>query len=138
MTAQALSLLFSFALVLLPTAALGQSEPANKEHPGVVALSKDSGGVWAYKSFPQLTTLYTSQRDSRGKSGCDERCSSIWPPLAAGTQETGKKVGNWSVINRSDGRSQWAYKGQPVYMRFHDMPADPHAMEVEGFRPLKP
>jgi predicted lipoprotein with Yx(FWY)xxD motif len=138
MKALALSLLFTTALVLLPKAAPGQSEPASKEHPGVVALSKDSGGVWAYKSFPQLTTLYTSQNDVRGKPSCDERCSSIWPPLTAAQQEAGKKVGSWTVINRPDGRPQWAYKGQPVYMRFHDMPADPHAMEVEGFRPLKP
>jgi hypothetical protein len=104
MKARAFWLLISTLLVLLPTEVLGQSEPGNKEHPGVVALSKDSGGVWAYKSF----------------------------------QESGKKVGYWSVIRRPDGNPQWAYKGQPVYMRFHDMPADPHAIEVEGFRPLKP
>ncbi|MGE4064412.1 MAG: hypothetical protein AB7E79_13680 [Rhodospirillaceae bacterium] len=138
MKALALSIVFSSVLVL-PSEVAGQAEPANKEHPGVVALSQDgSTGEWAYKSFPQLTTLYTSQRDARDRSNCDARCSSVWPPLTAAAQDTGKKVGSWTVIQRSDGKPQWAYKGQPVYLRYHDFPADPHAIEVEGFRPLKP
>jgi len=46
-------------------------------------------------------------------------------------------------ITRQDGPHrretlQWAYKGQPVYMRFHDLPLGPYAKEIEGFRLLQP
>jgi predicted lipoprotein with Yx(FWY)xxD motif len=131
----AITLLFS--VVLIAPSALA-AEPISKEHPGAVALSQENGGTWTYKSFPQLTRLYTSRNDARGSSNCDETCATAWPPLYATEQDAGKKVGHWTVIKRASGQPQWAYKGQPVYSRFHDLPADAHAVEVEGFRPLQP
>lgn len=113
------------------------AEPANKRHPGAVALS-EPGGVWTYKSFPQLTDLYISENDTLGKSNCEEACITAWPPLVATEHDRGEKVGDWSVIQRTNGELQWAYKGQPVYMRFHDMPAGSYAKQVEGFRLLTP
>jgi predicted lipoprotein with Yx(FWY)xxD motif len=134
----ALTLFLLGVLIPQSAAAASKTEPDSKEHPGVVALSKDADGYWAYKSFPQLTTLYISRKDAPGVSNCDERCTTVWPPLAATEQDVKKVVGHWTVIRRSDGLPQWAYRGKPVYLRFHDMPADPHAIEVEGFLPLEP
>lgn len=41
-------------------------------------------------------------------------CADLWPPLYA--EADAKPVGKWSVVERLDGRKQWAYGGQPVYM----------------------
>jgi predicted lipoprotein with Yx(FWY)xxD motif len=36
------------------------------------------------------------------------------------------------IVARSDGRQQWAYRGQPVYMRFHDAPDQPTGDGIDG------
>ena len=125
MKALALSLLLSSVLIAHPTQEARGADPGAKEHPGVVALSQDAVGVWQYKSFPQLTQLYVSQRDRRDTSNCDERCASAWPPLVATDHSAGQKVGLWSVIQRSDGKQQWAYKGQPLYTYAKDTAGQP-------------
>ncbi len=139
MKALALSLLLSSVLIAQPTRLAHGAEPANKEHPGDVALSQQSDGAWQYRSFPQLTRLYISEKDRRGASACDDKCALAWPPLfATENNKSGERVGLWSVIQRPDGKQQWAYKGQPVYQRYHDMPIDPAAKDVDGFKPLQP
>ncbi|BAN51287.1 hypothetical protein [Metapseudomonas resinovorans] len=58
-------------------------------------------------------TLYTYDKDSDGKSACVGQCAQNWPPLMA---EAGAKAeGEWSVVTRDDGSSQWAYDGKPLY-----------------------
>ena len=45
-------------------------------------------------------------------------CEEMWPPaLAAGKD---KPVGNWSVVQRRDGRRQWAYDGAALYTSIRD------------------
>ncbi|MCA0201329.1 MAG: hypothetical protein LCH56_10880 [Proteobacteria bacterium] len=139
MKALALSLLLSSVLITHPTGSAQGAEPGIKEHPGDVALSQDAGGAWQYRSFPQLARLYISEKDRRGTSTCNEKCASAWPPLfSTENKDPGQRVGQWTVIQRADGKQQWAYKGQPVYQRYHDMPFDPSAKDVEGFKPLQP
>jgi predicted lipoprotein with Yx(FWY)xxD motif len=58
-------------------------------------------------------TLYTYDRDAAGKSACNERCASNWPPLLA--QEGDTAAGDYSIITRDDGKKQWAYKSKPLY-----------------------
>lgn len=40
-------------------------------------------------------------------------CAEVWP--AAAPSAGAKAVGNWTIVARKDGTSQWAYKGLPVY-----------------------
>jgi predicted lipoprotein with Yx(FWY)xxD motif len=58
-------------------------------------------------------TLYTYDKDSNGQSSCNGACAQNWPPLLASTHSLAG--GNWSIITRSDGEKQWAYKGKPLY-----------------------
>lgn len=58
-------------------------------------------------------TLYTSDRDAPTVSNCNELCAATWPPMFAAAESTG--TGDWSVIARSDGTKQWAFKGKPLY-----------------------
>ena len=58
-------------------------------------------------------TLYTFTKDSAGTSACYGKCAEAWPPLAADAGAA--PVGDFSVVARNDGTSQWAYKGLPLY-----------------------
>ena len=55
-------------------------------------------------------TLYTSDRDTFGKSTGNGQCVMNWPPLAASADA--KPMGDWTVVTRDDGSTQWAYKGK--------------------------
>ena len=58
-------------------------------------------------------TLYTYEKDSAGKSACDEKCARTWMPVLAPAMADAK--GDWSLVGRNDGTRQWAYQGKPVY-----------------------
>ena len=59
-------------------------------------------------------TLYFFDADTApGKSTCNGPCAAKWPPLAAASDA--KPVGNYTIITRDDGSTQWAYKGRPLY-----------------------
>ena len=58
-------------------------------------------------------TLYTFDKDSGGKSMCNDDCAKNWPPMMAPAGATAD--GKWSVIKRDDGTRQYAYDGKPLY-----------------------
>ena len=58
-------------------------------------------------------TLYTFDKDTPGKSVCNGKCATNWPPAIAG--DGAKPAGDWTIVARGDGMKQWAYKGKPVY-----------------------
>ncbi|MFP0197035.1 MULTISPECIES: COG4315 family predicted lipoprotein [Pseudomonas] len=58
-------------------------------------------------------TLYTFDKDSGGKSMCNDECAKNWPPLMAPADA--KAEGKWTVIKRDDGMMQYAYDGKPLY-----------------------
>ena len=123
-------------LSLVP--AIAQSEdgvPFNPQHPVDAALSKNSDGSWTFVSFPAGSRLFVFSGDAPGKSNCYRGCASAWPPLLVSDDHSSQSVGHWTVILRKDGKRQWAYKEQPVYRRFHDLPT---AGAENGFFPLTP
>jgi predicted lipoprotein with Yx(FWY)xxD motif len=64
---------------------------------------------------PSGMTLYTFDRDPAGggKSVCNGPCANNWPPLMA--SDMAKPSGDYTVIQRDDGKKQWALKGKPLY-----------------------
>ncbi|MBZ9784307.1 hypothetical protein K9857_22490 [Pseudomonas sp. REP124] len=58
-------------------------------------------------------TLYTFDKDSGGKSMCNDECAKNWPPMMAPADA--KAEGKWTVIKRDDGHMQYAYDGKPLY-----------------------
>ena len=59
-------------------------------------------------------TLYTFDKDVEpGKSACAGNCATERPPAAVPAGALA--FGDWSIIRRGDGASQWAYKGKPLY-----------------------
>jgi predicted lipoprotein with Yx(FWY)xxD motif len=69
---------------------------------------------------PNGMSLYTFDKDEAGsgKSACNGPCSANWPALAAASGDQAQ--GEYSIIRREDGTSQWAYKGKPLYFWVKD------------------
>jgi len=65
--------------------------------------------------------LYTFDKDAKGESACTDQCAKNWPPLAAAAGASAE--GDWTVVKREDGSSQWAYKGKPLYTWVKDKEA---------------
>lgn len=129
--------LFIVAAVSISIASTGAAaDPDKLEHPGAVALSQSDKGEWIYRKFPNSLRLYVSERDEPGKSNCIDGCSSAWPPVL--TEQDDQPVGDWTPIIRTDGLRQWAYKGRPAYLRYHDTPENPSGDGIDGFSLLKP
>jgi predicted lipoprotein with Yx(FWY)xxD motif len=87
------------------------------------ASAEDPAKVGQTSAGPALTdpagmTLYTFTRDMPGASNCNGACATAWPPFAAGPADKGG--GDWSVIQRDDGKPQWAHKGEPLYRYAQD------------------
>lgn len=58
-------------------------------------------------------TLYTFDKDSKGKSNCDPACLKKWPAFHAAAKA--KAEGDWSIVKAADGKEMWAYDGKPLY-----------------------
>lgn len=81
-------------------------------------------------------TLYTFDKDTAGKSNCNDKCAAEWPPLAAAGAS--KASGDWTILDRKDGSKQWAYEGNPVYLWIKDKkPGDITGDGVDGFHIAK-
>lgn len=96
-------LLCAAAALLLAMGPALAEDPAKSEQTALGMVLTNQSGM----------TLYTSKMDTQNVSACTGACASNWPPFAAsaGAQSSG----DWSIISRSDGTSQWAYKGKPLY-----------------------
>jgi len=66
-------------------------------------------------------TLYTFDKDSGGASACYDTCAQNWPPMAAAADA--KPVGDYAIIDRTDGTKQWTYDGKPLYTFIKDSKA---------------
>src|SRR6202050_3877636 len=89
--------------VLGIAAALAQTAPATTADTSKGKALVDSKGM----------TLYVFDKDTTGTSNCNDQCAINCPPLMASAEA--KPSGQWTVITRKDGSTQWAYKGMPLY-----------------------
>lgn len=86
-----------------------------------LALACLAGGVMAAPAEmtdgmltdPEGMTLYTFDDDTEGASTCTDTCAEKWPPFVA--TEGAMEEGDFTLIERDDGQSQWAYMGKPLY-----------------------
>jgi predicted lipoprotein with Yx(FWY)xxD motif len=91
------------ALFLLAAPAFAQMAPAKIADTSKGKALVDGKGM----------TLYVYDKDAAGKSNCNGKCATNWPPLMSAADA--KPSGDWSIVTRADGGKQWAYKGKPVY-----------------------
>jgi len=77
---------------------------------------------------PDGMTVYTFDQDTPGVSNCYGECAEEWPPVVAPADA--QPFGQMSIVERTDGTSQWAYNGMPLYL-YHD-DAAPGDIEGDG------
>ena len=86
--------------------------------PAAVQVIKENG-VFVMRNLDEIPKpLYSYDRDEKEKSNCNASCAAAWPPLPA--PANAKPFGRWTVVNRADGKKQWAFDGKPVYTNAHD------------------
>jgi len=119
----------AFVSSFLLASGAGAAEKFKQEHPGEVALLQQDDGSFAYRSFPNGAWLYIFDGDVPGKLGCVDNCMLRWPPVWARAES--KPTGDWTIVERDNGRRQWAYKGHPAYVRFHDSLTTPTGVGAE-------
>lgn len=77
-------------------------------------LSTSSDQVlWIRVGGEDGSTLLLSQGDSPGVSRCLDACAVEFPPLLASSDA--EPFDDWSLVQRPDGRKQWAYQSHPLY-----------------------
>ena len=103
--------------------------------PAEISLVDEGKAGQVYRESASSLRLYFSDQDSAGRSNCLEGCASAWPPVRA--PASASPVGNWTIIARPDGTHQWAFKGKPVYTRFHDAPGQPTGEAIAGWHLLR-
>lgn len=64
-------------------------------------------------------TLYTWNKDPAGKSTCVGICAESFRPFLAASNS--QVLGDWSLLDRSDGTKQWALKGRALYTYVKDV-----------------
>jgi predicted lipoprotein with Yx(FWY)xxD motif len=87
----------------------------------VSALALVAQAVWAGPTATQNgimtdasgNTLYTFDKDEPGRSNCAGDCLKKWPAFIA--KPGARATGDYSLIGRTDGGSQWAFKDKPLY-----------------------
>ncbi|HET7412767.1 MAG TPA: hypothetical protein VFJ18_08910 [Pararhizobium sp.] len=104
---------------ILATAALAMTLPAafadSYASGAVKSMKTDKGEVL---TNAKGMTLYTYDKDSKGKSSCYGQCATNWPPLMASS--SANPHGDFTLVTRKNGNKQWAYDGKPLYLWKND------------------
>jgi predicted lipoprotein with Yx(FWY)xxD motif len=95
------------ALIFTATGALA-AEPAKTMDTSLGKVLTDQKGM----------TLYTFDKDEKGKSNCYDQCAVNWPPFKA--EAGAAPEGEWTIVDRTDGTKMWAYDGKPLYLWIKD------------------
>ena len=83
--------------------------------PPVQTVDTDKGKVIAAENG---MTLYTYKKDEKGESYCYDKCATNWPPYLADASANAE--GDYTLVERKDGKKQWALKCMPLYLWIKD------------------
>lgn len=116
-------ILFAMFALFAATAqgALAQSTPEAEPPPSVFVRQDPALG--AILTDPNGMTLYMFTKDTtEGESSCYDDCAVNWPPFAAAEPLTlpGNIEGELTTVTRTDGTTQVAYNGMPLYLWVKD------------------
>jgi len=92
------------------------------------------GGSAAFEDPTNDYTLYELSADGNDSSVCTSTggCTGVWPPLVAPAGAVA--TGSFAPFTRSDGVSQWAYNGHPLYTYAGDGgPAESNGDGIQSF-----
>jgi len=125
--------LYGSAATATPATPASSASPAS----GVAIMTETDPSAGPYLADSSGKTLYTYSGDTPGVSNCAGSCIANWPMYAA--SDTATLPANLTVITRSDGSKQYAYKGMPLYYFVGDSGAGQVTGNgEEGFSLAKP
>jgi predicted lipoprotein with Yx(FWY)xxD motif len=101
-----------------------------------VVQTKTNSSVGSYLANSSGSALYTYGLDTSGTSNCSGSCLYSWPAYAA--LSSSALPTNVTIINRSDGGKQYAYKSMPLYTFSGDSPGQVTGDGVSNFHITKP
>ena len=108
------------ALIAVASLAVGVSAalaaPHSSGHGVKVAVA--GSGLGRVLVDARGRTLYLFEKDKGGKSACNGKCASFWPPLIVSGKPLaagGAKASLLGTTKRADGRSQVTYNHHPLY-----------------------
>lgn len=102
------TLAFTIAAALAASTAVQAATPIKVETENGVVIA----GSNSYK------TLYSYAKDAGGEPTCYDQCAKQWPPhFAEYWDEPG---GAFTIVDRRDGKKQWAKDGMPLYFSSQD------------------
>jgi len=103
----------------------------------VIIQTKTSSSVGQYLADSSGDALYTYGADTQGVSNCSGSCIAAWPVYKV-TNTTATLPANVTIITRSDGTKQYAYKGLPLYTFTGDSSGQVTGNGVNDFSVAKP
>lgn len=112
-----------------------QTQPTTSSSSAII-VTKTSSSVGQYLADGSDKALYTYSKDTNGVSNCSGSCIASWPVYEATT--TDNLPVNVTVIMRSDGTKQYAYKGMPLYFFTSDSAGQVTGDGVALFSVAKP
>ena len=105
-------------LGLVLCVAAGASVAAEKRFPdqvpvdiSIIDLGKDQGYTF---QNTYAKPFFTYDLDKPNTSNCNGHCAEVWVPVYPFSQHP-TDIGDFTLVNRTDGSQQWAYKGKPLY-----------------------
>lgn len=115
----------------------GTSATPTQTAAGKIIQIKTAADVGQYLADSSGMALYTYGADTPDVSNCSGSCLYNWPAYQP-TSTSASLPANVSVITRSDGTKQYAYKGMPLYTFTSDSPGSVTGDGVENFHIAKP
>ena len=125
------------------TASTSQSSPATSASTSSQAAAapiiqtKTDSSLGRYLADSNGNALYTYGGDTNGVSNCSGSCLYSWPIYAA-TTSSASLPAQVTIITRSDGGTQYAYKGMPLYTFNGDSAGQVTGDNVSNFHLAKP
>lgn len=123
-----------------PTAASNNTSsttPTNTTSSGEIIQTKTAASIGQYLVDANGMPLYTFGGDTSGASNCSGSCIANWPIYDASSAPATLPA-NVTVIVRSDGGKQYAYKGMPLYTFTADTAGKVTGDGVANFHVAKP
>ena len=121
------------ALAFLPVASMAAGEMGRYS---VNLATNDTLGTYLVNQTGFSLYYFMKDAPGNGTSNCIGKCSEIWPPFYAETLTVaeGLKATDFTIINRTDGIKQIAFKGWPLYL--YSMDTKPNVANGQGFNKL--
>jgi len=91
------------------------SQTTPEASPSGILTTKTDSTKGDYLADSKGMTLYLFDKDTPGVTNCYDSCATTWPPYVEGATPQSSMPADVTVVTRTDGSMQYAYKGRPLY-----------------------